>query len=66
MILRLERNRKTRVKIVYSKQAVKTLARMDANTKQRIKQGVGGIPKGDIKKRKAIQSFTGCALVTGA
>jgi mRNA interferase RelE/StbE len=36
--------------ITYYKQAVKTLERMDAATKQRIKQGIEGIPKGDIKK----------------
>jgi mRNA interferase RelE/StbE len=36
--------------ITYYKQAVKTLERMDATTKQRIRQGIEGIPKGDIKK----------------
>ena len=36
--------------VVYYKQAVKTLERIDPGTKQRIKQGIDGIPKGDIKK----------------
>jgi len=36
--------------IVYYKQAVKSLERLDASTKQRIKHGIMGIPKGDIKK----------------
>ncbi|GHV23707.1 hypothetical protein AGMMS49959_17630 [Planctomycetales bacterium] len=33
----------------FSKQAVKTLARLDAPTKQRLEQGITGIPQGDIK-----------------
>jgi len=35
--------------IVYSKQAIKAISRMDAATKQRIRQGIYGIPNGDIK-----------------
>jgi mRNA interferase RelE/StbE len=34
----------------YSTQAVKTLERMDASTKQRIREGVSKIPAGDIVK----------------
>ena len=37
---------------VYSKQAVKTLERMDKPTKQRIKKGIDEIPEGDIKPLK--------------
>lgn len=36
--------------ITYYKQAVKTLERMDAATKQRVRQAIAGIPKGNIKK----------------
>jgi mRNA interferase RelE/StbE len=36
--------------IQYYKQAVKSLERMDAPTKHRIRQGIDGIPKGDIKR----------------
>ena len=46
--------------IVYYKQAVKALGQIDAATKQRIKQGIDGIPKGDIKKlqgHKELYSF---------
>ena len=35
--------------IVYSKHAVKSINRMDSVTKQRIRQAIEGIPKGDIK-----------------
>ena len=35
--------------IQYSKQAVKAISGMDKPTKQRIKAGIEGIPKGDIK-----------------
>nr|AGS52018.1 hypothetical protein [uncultured bacterium contig00006] len=35
--------------ITYSKPAHKALERMDAPTRQRIRQGVNNIPKGDIK-----------------
>ena len=34
---------------IYSKQASKAIASMDAPTKQRIRDGVDGIPNGDIK-----------------
>ena len=34
--------------ILYSKQAVKAIGRIDGIMKQRIKQGIEGIPKGDI------------------
>jgi len=37
------------VDIVYSKQAAKSLERMDAATRQRVRQGIEGIPNGDIK-----------------
>ena len=40
------------MKPIYSKQAAKALSGMDKLTKQRIKQGITGIPKGDIKKLK--------------
>ena len=36
--------------IEYSKQSVKTIQRLDVMTKQRIKRGIEGMPKGDIKK----------------
>jgi mRNA interferase RelE/StbE len=38
------------VSIVYYKQAIKALERTDAATRQKIKQGIEDIPKGDIKK----------------
>jgi mRNA interferase RelE/StbE len=38
------------MKTIFYKQAVKTLERIDSTAKQRIKKGVDGIPKGDIKK----------------
>ncbi|MCL2079919.1 MAG: type II toxin-antitoxin system RelE/ParE family toxin [Oscillospiraceae bacterium] len=38
--------------IVYSKDTAKALSRMDAPTKQRIKQGIQNIPGGDIKPLK--------------
>jgi mRNA interferase RelE/StbE len=37
---------------VYYKQAVKTLEKLDTITKQRIKQGIINIPRGDIRKLK--------------
>ena len=37
---------------VYSKQAAKVLNGMDRPTQQRIRQGVGKIPDGDIKPLK--------------
>ena len=36
--------------IIYHKQAVKAIERIDTATKQRLKQGIEGIPEGDIKK----------------
>jgi len=36
--------------VVYAKRAIKVLEKLDRATKQRIKQGVDGIPKGDIKR----------------
>ena len=36
--------------ILYSKQSVKAISRMDKNLKLRIKNAVELIPKGDIKK----------------
>ena len=38
--------------IIYSKQAVKALERMDAPTKTRIRDGISKLPDGDIKKLK--------------
>ena len=38
--------------IIFYKQAIKTLERMDAITKQRIILGISNIPAGDIKKLK--------------
>ena len=35
--------------IIYYKQAAKVLERMDSATKHRIRQGIKGIPSGDIK-----------------
>lgn len=37
------------MEIRYSKQAVKAIHGMDKPTKDRIKQGIEGIPEGDIK-----------------
>jgi len=34
--------------IIFHRQAVKDLERLDVPTKQRIKQGIEGIPNGDI------------------
>jgi len=53
MISCLERNGKTRVKITYSKLAVKTLERMDAATKRRMKTAIERLPDGDTKQIKA-------------
>jgi len=36
--------------VQYAKQAVKAIKKMDTATKQRIRQGINGIPTGDIKK----------------
>jgi len=36
--------------ITYAKQAVKTIARLDVPTKQRIRHAISGIPLGDIKQ----------------
>jgi len=36
----------------YSKQAAKVISRMDKTIKQRIRQGIAEIPKGDIKPLK--------------
>ena len=41
-----------KMNITYYKQAVKALERIDTATKQRIKQGIENIPKGDIKPLK--------------
>ena len=38
------------MKITYSKGAIKELGRLDALTKQRIRQGIHRIPAGDIKR----------------
>ena len=35
--------------IIYSRQAIKALERMDAATRDRIKRGISDIPNGDIK-----------------
>ncbi|MCL2634287.1 MAG: type II toxin-antitoxin system RelE/ParE family toxin [Oscillospiraceae bacterium] len=36
----------------FSKQAVKSISRMDSTTKNRLKQGITAIPNGDIKPLK--------------
>ena len=36
--------------IVYYKQAVKTLERIDSSTRQRIGKAISSIPEGDIKR----------------
>jgi mRNA interferase RelE/StbE len=41
--------------IVYSKQATKAISRMDSAIKKRVRDGIEGIPEGDIK---ALQGFT--------
>jgi len=38
------------VNIIYYKQAVKALERLDTSTKERIGQAIQRIPKGDIKR----------------
>ena len=38
------------MKIIYSKQAAKSLERIDAPTRQRIRNAIAGIPGGDIKQ----------------
>ena len=38
------------MKITYAKRAIKAIARLDVPTKQRIAQGISGIPLGDIKQ----------------
>ena len=38
------------MKITYARQAVKAIERLDADTKQRIKHSIYGIPLGDIKR----------------
>ena len=38
------------MKITYAKLARKSLERLDTPTKQRIRQGIHGIPSGDIKR----------------
>lgn len=43
--------------IEYSKQAVKAISAMDKPTKQRIKNGIEGIPNGDIKP---LIGYKGC------
>ena len=35
--------------VFYAKDAVKSINRLDAPTRQRIRQAVNGIPRGDIK-----------------
>ena len=35
--------------IVYAKQAIKAIERLDPSTKQRIRHGIENIPSGDIK-----------------
>ena len=50
--------------IEYDKQAAKTLERLDAPTKQRIKQGIEGIPNGDIKPLEGYTDGT-CRLRVG-
>lgn len=42
--------------IQYGKSAVKVISDMDSSTKQRIKQGIEGIPAGDIKP---LQGYSG-------
>ena len=64
MISCLERNGKTRVKITYSKLAVKTLERMDAATKRRMKTAIERLPDGDTKQIKGRDIIT-CRLRVG-
>jgi len=40
------------MRITLSKQAIKSLTRLDVTTKQRIKQAIRSIPQGDIKPLK--------------
>ena len=43
--------------VVFSKGAAKVLSRLDAPAKQRIKQGIQGIPNGDIKPLRGAQGI---------
>ena len=43
--------------VIFSKQALKALTKMDATTKRRIKKGINAIPDGDIKKLKEYSSM---------
>lgn len=45
------------MKIEYTKSAIKTISAMDSQTKQRIKQGIEGIPAGDIKPLQGYQGL---------
>ena len=36
--------------VIYSKQAVKTISKMDGQAKQRIKQAIEALPSGDTKQ----------------
>lgn len=41
-----------KIEIRYSKQAQKSIKRLDSPTKQRIRQGIDDLPDGDIKSLK--------------
>ena len=38
------------MEVKYAKKPIKTLNQLDKNTKQRIREGINGIPSGDIKR----------------
>lgn len=45
------------MKILYAKAAVKAINAMDAQTKHRIKDGIEGIPAGDIKPLRGYAGY---------
>jgi len=52
------------MKIIYSKQAIKTIDRMDGATKQRIKSAIEQLPDGDTKQIKG-RNIATCRLRVG-
>ena len=43
--------------VKYAKRAIKTLSQLDASTKRRIREGVNGIPSGDIKRLRGSEDL---------
>lgn len=49
--------------IIYSKQAVKVITKMDADTKSRIRLAIEALPDGDVKQIKGRDIITYCLRV---